>query len=77
VGENLGSSFTLEFWNVDGANTTVLPQDYVLGISSCTNPTTSYDKTQQSAVTVTADSTLAKTYPLTPFPLVFNTQQTY
>lgn len=77
AGENLGTSFTLEFWNVDGAATAILPTNYVLGISSCTNPTTSYDKTHQSALTVTADSTLAEGFPLTPFPLQFNEQQTY
>lgn len=77
TGENLGASFTLEFWNVDGAATASLPINYVLGISSCTNPTTSYDKTHQSALTVTADSILAEGFPLTPFPLQFNEQQTY
>jgi hypothetical protein len=77
AGENLGSSFTIELWNIDGENTCELTEDVTLGISYCTNPTTSYDRTRQAATTVTTDSTLAANFPLTPFPLTFDTQQTY
>jgi hypothetical protein len=77
-GENVSNAFVFELWNIDGASSCGLTQNIVLGISSCTNPTTSYDKTQQAAIAnPTPDTTLAEGFPLTPFPLQFNEQQTY
>ena len=74
----MGSDINLELWNIDGEATCVLPSDLTLYISYCTNPTTSYDKTHQAAIAApTVDTTLAEGFPLTPFPLQFNEQQTY
>lgn len=77
AGERLESPFRLELWNIDGEATCVIPSDVVFQISDCTNPQTSIDQTQIAAVTPTVDSTLAQAFPLTPFPLTFNTQQIY
>jgi len=76
AGENLTTDFVFELWCVDGDTTCVLPNDFVISISYTTNPTTSYDRVQTSAATLTVDKTLAATYPLT-FPITFDTQQTY
>lgn len=75
-GEPLSSPFYLEFWNIDGNATAVIPSDIVLRVSKCSKPTTSYDTTAVSAGTVTADSTLAEPFSLT-LPATFASQQTY
>lgn len=76
AGENVGDSFVLELWNIDGEETCVLPDDLTLHVSITTDPQTSYDHTAEEAADITVDTTLAATYPLT-FPITFNTQQTY
>jgi hypothetical protein len=77
-GETISASFTLECWNVDGASTIELPSELVLYSSLSTLPTTDTDHTNMAAIdNPTVDTTLAAPFPLTPFPLVFNTQQTY
>lgn len=78
AGENMRSDICLELWNQTGRATCSLPSDLILYVSFCTNPTTSYDKTNQAAIAApTVDTTLAESFPLTPFPLQFNEQQTY
>ena len=76
-GEALGTTFVLEWWNIDGEDTIEVPEDIELRISKTTNPTTGYDTTAISAATIAVDTTLAQEFPLTPFPLTFNSQQTY
>jgi hypothetical protein len=76
-GEKLNSPFRLELWNIDGNQTVVIPTSLVFEVSDCSNPTSSVDVAQDAAATVVVDTTLAQTFPLTPFPLTFNTQQTY
>ena len=76
-GEAVGTTFVLEWWNIDGEDTIEVPEDVVLRISKTTNPTTGYDTTAISAATLTVDTTLAANFPLTPFPITFNTAQTY
>lgn len=75
-GEPVSANFTLEFWNIDGEDTAVIPEDIVFRVSKTTHPTTSYDTTPVAAATVTMDSTLASNFPMA-FPIVFNTQQVY
>ncbi len=77
AGERLESPFRLELWNIDGETTCVIPSDVVFEISDTTDPTSGTDRTQIAAVTPTIDTTLAQPFPLTPFPLTFNSQQTY
>lgn len=76
-GERLQAPFRLELWNIDGEQTVVIPDDIVFEISDTTSPTSATDTTQVAAITPTIDTTLAQAFPLTPFPLTFNTQQTY
>jgi len=76
-GEKLNAPFRLELWNIDGEEVCVIPDDIIFEITDCTNPTSASDRTQVAAVTPTIDTTLAQAFPLTPFPLTFNTQQTY
>ncbi len=75
-GEAVAEDYTLEFWNIDGEDTAVIPEDIEFRSSITTDPTTSFDVTPVAADTVTMDSTLAAAFPMT-FPIVFNTQQTY
>lgn len=77
-GERIESDFTLEVFNVDGNATINLNSDLVLNISSKTLPTTSKDITPVSAGSVgTIDRSLAQPFPLSNFPLIFNSQQSY
>lgn len=76
-GESISEDFYLEWWNIDGQATIEVPDDVVLRMSKTTHPTTSYDSTPESAATLSVDTTLAQAFALTPFPLTFNTQQTY
>jgi len=76
-GERLLAPFRLELWNIDGEQEVEIPDDIVFEVTDCTNPTSAVDMSQIAAATPTIDTTLAQTFPLTPFPLTFNTQQTY
>lgn len=75
-GEPLATSFTLEFWNIDGQSTAVIAENIVLQISDTTDPINSFDHTAIVAYSPTADGTLAEIFPWV-FPLSFNTQQTF
>lgn len=77
MGEALGEDATLELWNIDGNSTAVIPEDLIIYVSKTSDPTDSYDHTAVAAATLTTDTTLAEPFPLTPFPLEFNAQQTY
>jgi len=77
AGEILPVNTTLEIWNIDGESTADLTEDLVLETTLTTLPTTSTDITAIEITDPTSDSTLAQAFPLTPFPLTFNTQQTY
>jgi len=76
-GEALPSSFVLEAWNIDGNSIIVLPSDLVIYNSLTSLPSTDVDHESQIAAGAIIDTTLAANFPLTPFPLVYNTQQTY
>jgi hypothetical protein len=77
TGERLSEEFTLEFWNIDGNDTTSLTEDLVIYLSLTSAPSTAVDRTTESAYTPTANNALAQNFPLTPFPLTFNSTQTY
>jgi len=77
AGEKLPLNFTLEAWNVDGAATIELPAALILYTGETTIPINDGDHASQIAMTPTNDTTLASNFPLTPFPIVFNTQQVY
>lgn len=76
TGQKLNSPFKLEWWNIDGEATVVVPSAVTISVSDTTNPTSSVDRTQIAAATLTMDTTLAEAFPLT-FPLSFTSQQTY
>jgi hypothetical protein len=76
-GEKLPIPFELEIWNIDGNPTVNLAEDYTLYISKTTHPLTNIDHESQLEVSTILDNTLAESYALTTFPLVFNTQQTF
>jgi hypothetical protein len=77
AGERLSEEFVLEFWNIDGNDTTSLNEDLVIYLSLTSVPSTAVDRTAESAYTPTADNAIAQNFPLTPFPLTFNSTQTY
>lgn len=70
-GERLPASFTLELWNIDGADTVNTGGAITLSYADTTAPTSSYDRTQ-SATALTEDTTIQQNFPLTPFPLTFS-----
>lgn len=76
-GERLPPTFDIEAWNIDGFATCDLTSAKDIKLSLTTTPSTSIDTTNTSLGTLTKDTTLAQNFPLTPFPLVFNTQQIY
>lgn len=75
-GEPVGPSFDLEWWNIDGMATIVVPEDLVLRTSKTTAIQTSYDSTAIVEVAATADTTIAEAFSLT-LPSTFQSQQTY
>lgn len=76
LGEAVPEDFVLEWYNIDGQDELVVSEDIVLRISKCTAPTTSSDTTPVSAATMTENTELGTSYPLT-FPLVFDQLQNY
>lgn len=76
TGQKLNSPFKLEWWNIDGEASVVVPSAVTISVSDTTNPTSSVDRTQIAAATLTMDTTLAEAFPLI-FPLSFTSQQTY
>jgi hypothetical protein len=76
-GDCINDPFDLEIWNIDGNDTVSLAEELELGLSLTSAPTTSIDVAPVVAATLAVDTTLAQNFPLTPFPLAFNTQQTY
>jgi hypothetical protein len=77
-GERLPLTFVLEIWNNDGESTVDLDDDFVMQISDTTYPTRADDRTNvPAAEALTLDSTLAEIYPLTDYPLEFNSAKTY
>lgn len=77
TGQKVNSPFWLEWWNIDGAETVEIPSELVIEVADTTNPNDSGDTTHQVAATITMDTTLAESFPLTNFPLEFDTQQVY
>jgi len=77
AGELLPVNTSLEIWNVDGNATADLTEDLILRATLTTLPTTATDVEPVVVQVPTGDSTLAQNFPLTPFPLTFNSQQTY
>lgn len=79
AGETLAANYTIEVWNIDGKPTVNLASDIVLQASTLTCPLNNRDVTPVAAPATAPviDSTLAQNFPLTGFPLTFNTQQVY
>jgi len=78
AGETLPLSYVFEVWNVDGASSITLSTDLVIYTSLTSQPTSDTDHVNVVAVTnPTIDTTLGEPFPVTSFPLEFDTQQTY
>jgi len=78
AGETLPLTYVFECWNVDGASSITLSTDLVIYTSLTSQPTSDTDHVNVVAVTnPTIDTTLGEPFPVTDFPLEFNTQQTY
>lgn len=76
-GERLPPTFDFEIINIDGKATVDLASDYTIELSNTSLPNDSTDITEVSVGTLTIDKTLAQNFSLTPFPLTFNSMQTY
>lgn len=76
-GEPLPATFYLDAYNVDGLDDATLAADFTLYLSLTTQPIDSHDHTAQVDTTPTGDTTLAHSFPLTPFPLTFEEQQDF
>jgi len=76
AGENVTNDFCFELYNVDGAESVVLPAALTISISSTTMPTNSSDRAQQGAATGVTDQALGAVYPLV-FPITFDQPLTF
>jgi len=78
TGETLPLTYVFECWNVDGASSITLSTDLVIYTSLTSQPTSDTDHVNVVAVTnPTIDTTLGEPFPVTSFPLEFDTQQSY
>lgn len=77
AGEKLPDGFKFEIVNVDGKDTAIALTDITLYLSDTTLPTSGTDHASIEAEVIAIDSLLAENFPLSAFPLAFNTQQTF
>lgn len=77
IGQKIPSLAYLEIWNFDGNSTVDLTSVVDLETSILHVVTAANATTQTADAVVTGNTKLGEAFPLTPFPLVFDDQQTF
>jgi hypothetical protein len=74
-GQTIATDFWLEVWNVDGNEDCELEEEYTLEVSKVSLPTGERDVTALELVdNPTIDTSIFQAFPLTPFPLTFESE---
>lgn len=76
-GERIPDGSFLEIWNLDGNRTVLLTEAFDLETSILHVVENATTTARTSDATPVANTLLAEPFPLTPFPLQFDTQQTF
>jgi len=76
-GERIPDGSFLEIWNLDGNRTVLLTEAFDIETSILHVVENATTTARTSDATPAANTELAEPFPLTPFPLQFNTQQTF
>jgi len=76
-GERIPDGCFLEIWNLDGNRTVLLTEAFDLETSILHVVENATTTARTSDATPVANTELAEPFPLTPFPLQFDTQQTF